>query len=336
MIHYEELLKVAPKLALPQELLLAEKDLMYQFARFPKWAAKHQISWPVEFLDLDSVREAQWNMFVLARYVAEGERVFRVEPGLARLLLDTNLPKINGGDFGLPFSAFYLEFPGKLFTVPGTNWIFGGCYITDHRPFQYVVTVDFVLQPQKHMIPGVGDFCIRVNVKVPEHQQLNWGDLRADFERSLQAINPLGKDLGEFAAIMAGLASEVIGFVVNSILYATSADPELTEAVRKSRTGKAKPQKRGGRQKPQPSTPNTRQYKLGESIPIEYGAPRATDRSSEAKSDRKVLKRFRVRGHWHWYLHGKGKSLRKHILIKPYMKGPKDVAELLRRKYQLK
>ena len=275
-------------------------------------------------------------MFVLSRYVAEGERVFRVEPGLARLLLDTDLPKITGEEFHLPFSALYLEFPGKLFVVPEEEWVLIGCYVLDHRPYDNIVSVDFVLEPQKGEVHGLGEFLIQVNIDVTPGRQINWNDLMSGFEKSLFAINPF-KSAAEYAAKMAGFASEVVELVVNSVLYSTSSNPELTEVVRQWRTPKAQRKKsKSGRQKTPLPVPRTRQYKLGESIPIEYGAPRAQDRSQQAKTDRKLLKRVRVRGHWHWYLHGKGKSLRKHLWVKPYRKGPKDVAELLKRKYQLK
>src|SRR3989338_4291370 len=217
MIHYEKLLSVAPELALPGELLQAHREQIVNYAQFGNWARQRQISWPVGYRDEQGAKEAAWNMFVLSLYVAEGERVFRVEPGLARLLLDTDLPKITGEEFHLPFSALYLEFPGKLFVVPEEEWVLIGCYVLDHRPYDNIVSVDFVLEPQKGEVHGLGEFLIQVNIDVTPGRQINWNDLMSGFEKSLFAINPF-KSAAEDAAKMAGFASEVVELVVNSVL----------------------------------------------------------------------------------------------------------------------
>lgn len=130
--------------------------------------------------------------------------------------------------------------------------------------------------------------------------------------------------------------------LVNAVLYTTSASPDITAGVTKWRrleqelaTAKIKKQRRRI-QGELGAVPKTAQYRLGASIPVVYGKPRAVDVSAEAKTARKILKRFQVRGHWHWFRHGTGRGLRKHQFVAPYWKGPTDLAELLKRKYQLK
>jgi hypothetical protein len=345
MVHYEELLKVAPYLALPGEKIRRDKNRIFLFKEFAAWAQDNfghlhyrgsQNSYtPRAFI------EARYNFYIIARYIAEGERVFRVEPGLAQLLRDTELPEIKGEELQLPFPALFLEFPGRLFLTPHllTPTPVIGCYIIDLRPLKEEIEIHFVKAPDKKYAPGADEFGLKINVTAKTGERVDYGDIFQKFIRSVsvreEELNELQK---EFLRTLAAFGAEMTIFAINAILYATSASPDLVELVAGVRPMPKKVKKRMKAKNPNeapPAFPRTKKTILGGSIKVQYGAPRATESSQEAKVHRKILKRFRVRGHWKWQSYAPGRSMRKHIFIAPYWRGPKDLAELLSRKYRV-
>lgn len=56
---------------------------------------------------------------------------------------------------------------------------------------------------------------------------------------------------------------------------------------------------------------------------------------STTASQRELMSRFMVRGHWRNQVHGPGRSLRKRMWIEPYWKGPENVTEALLRAYEV-
>lgn len=340
MIHYEKLLEVAPNwLRLPEEELRRDQDKIFSPDDFFGWAEdrKLHVRTPSAIKPQD-FEEMRWNVFVLSRYIAAGQRVFRVEPGLARLLLDTDLPKLTGEMLGLPFPAVYLEFPSQFFICPKIDQALIGCYLTDLRPEHSIILADLVIEPPNKNIPGISEFVIHINIQAEPGKPVEWGNLAEQFSRSFGSPIP-GWGVREIAAFV----EEVTCFVANSVLYATSASPEITEVVSVWRELEGKLKKGGLKEKVRDelkkrlhNLARTQKYKLGKSIPVIYGAPRAADFSPEARQARKILKRFQVRGHWRWQAYGVGRKLRKHIFIQPFWKGPADLAELLKRKYEIK
>lgn len=339
MVHYEKFLKVRPDAGLPASRLRAIANRIVRPDHFYAWADDNLTEMKVSMSVPEELEEARWNYYVMARYVAEGERVFRVEPGLARLLLDTDLPKINGEELRVSFPAIFLEFPGKLFTIPIIDVVCIGCYIVDARAFTDAIVIDYVVEPQKGVTAGLMDFALNMSIPVKVGVPVVYGDLYEKFMGELEG--PPNQKKEDFARRSEVFAVETTNFVINSLLYATSASPELTEVVSEWRPPKAKKSRKKGKARPMfgpKAIPQTRKMLMGPSIRVEYGAPRATDQTKEAKEHRKILKRFRVRGHWKQQVHGKGeqlRQLRKRIFITPFWKGPKDMAELLRRKYGL-
>lgn len=332
MVHYEQLVKKG-LLILPADQLREYKSVIVNFSDFIKWASQNlkiEIPYQPKGQQLTELIE---NIFVIARYITEGERAFRVETGLARLLLDTSLPPITGNEFRLPYPALYLEFPGKLFEAPIVQQIVIGCYLLDMRPKYQVVSVNFVGEPIEYL-PGLYEFYCNVNIEVKDNQPIRWSDI---FEVCLRSVkiesNSLTTQAETSFKVVAAFISEMLVFVVNTILYATSASPEITNILTDSRRHKPFKRKPG---KTSPTPLKTKKCLLGQSIQVSYGAPRATDLTPLAKSDRKILKRFRVRGHWRWQRYGAEGKQRKHIFIAPFWKGPQDLAELLARKYQIK
>lgn len=338
-VHYEQLIKVAPPLRLPERKLREWRD-QFSFEEFTAWTEQENLPWNITIQSERDINEAKWNWFTIARYVAAGERVFRVEAGLARLLLDTDVLDVTGDYFQLPFPAIYVEFPGQLFVIPGIDQVAIGCYLVDLRPIHHVIGIDFVIEPKEKVYPGIHEFCIHTNLHVGLGELVHWGNLVEEFTLSLLAIAPLAA-APEYGRMVAAFAEEIVKFLINTVLYATSGKPELTEAAARWRElerqrQKAKGKKRENLNRQLQKFPQTQKSLLGATIPIVYGAPRAIDFTAEAKTDRKFLKKFRVRGHWHWYLHGPGKTLRRHLYVATYWKGPGDLAEYLRRKYVLR
>lgn len=266
----------------------------------------------------------------------------RVEPGLARLLLDTDLPKITGEQFQLPFPVIFLEFPARLFVLEQFQAPVIGCYLIDLRPVADVVSLDFVIEPTKNG-PAHRECVLNVKLAVAKDKFVNWGDMRKQILSDLKVglMSAANERQQSFAEKFAGFADELSRFVVNSVLYATSQSADLIEEVGKWRQTEQELDTAKGKRKDKlvkelGGLARTNKSVLGRTIIVQYGSPRANETSEQAREHRRVLKRFEVRGHWHWYLHGPGKTERVHKLIRPFWKGPKDVAELLRRKYQLK
>lgn len=324
MVHYEQLVKRGFKLPIAGEVLCQSRGIFSLFPDFVKWATSQ--GWR-----LDPESEYAWNMFVISRYLAEGERVFRIEPGLTRLLLDTDVPKVTGDHLRLPFPTLYLEFPGKFFHLPNFDQPFIGCYLYDVRPTVPYISADLVIEPRVGEL-GLWDFCVHINIDVPKDKPVNWGNLFAIFVRALAPEgHSFSKEQQTFLQTVAAFTSELMPFIVNAILYATSASPDVSQRIIEWRE-RDLPKKLRGKGF---GLPKSHKYFVGSSIRVQYGAPRATQTKDEERGHRRVLKRFLVRGHWHWYRHGPGRTQLTHKFVAPYWKGPKDLAELLGRKYRI-
>jgi hypothetical protein len=137
-----------------------------------------------------------------------------------------------------------------------------------------------------------------------------------------------------------GAQSELFRFVVNAVLYISSPDADVREDMS---------ERHALHQKLQGMKGGSKRYKLesqlkkAKSRHIYIVGKRWEDDEEYEKvasarfteEGRKILKRFRVRGHFRLQPHGKGRELRKISWVRPHWKGM-SFAELVHKGYVVK
>ncbi len=371
MIHYEEMVKLLTSSRISRgfahdlpvsmaedfNAFLESKNVQIRAKRWMNVVAAHIAPARWEALTATKKYHESYiaymiqNFFVLTRYVRAGERVFSAEKNLVQLLLDTDVPDINGEQFKLPFPALFLEFPAERFTLEFRPLADGqsarhahpiGCYIIDMRPVDPQVVIEVVIDPRVENVGELG-FCMRLLLPVKPGEPVQWTSLKEEFRRNMDDILRTPESYRVLDA-QSLVADEMLRFTVNGLLYCTSADADITTEVARwhqlqEQIQSAVTHRRRKRLETElQELPRTQRNALGRMIKINYGAPRAADTSTEADEHRKILKRFQVRGHWRNQPYGpmsESPRLTRLKFIEPYWKGPADMAEMLRRKYQL-
>lgn len=265
-------------------------------------------------------------LFALVRYIRAGERAYQLSYPLMQALAATELPKIRFEEFKLPFSAVYVELPERAFCLQFTDnlaWV-AGCYLVDGRPYgdQVVLTPVFA---------GLAlDPCIGFSVPVGVHAGPN-GDVVWFPER------PGGR--GDLADQVAVLYDTVARVALNAMLYATSESPDIVEEVALWRRVQDDYRAATGRRKREleeklAKLPRTRKLHLGGSIVLRRGETGGEGAHVAGSGNgRHLTEPQLVAGHFKPRL---SERLGKRVWIAPYLRGPGDMAEVIRRKYLMK
>ena len=364
MIHYEQFVKLFPGLRLSRsQIMRADEKVIANYHlflrefndRLTRWAELYAASgmpeWVKEDL-LDAERRSRYwkemyeNVHTMSRYVREGERVFTLKHDLARMLVDTDMPRTLSEDFHLPFPTIYIEFPEGMFKMGVKPYTFQalGCYVMDMRPELPGICVQVVHDINRDHSYALG-FGLGLTIHCRNSEEINWTDMEQELLASVESIRDSKDEQGEaYLAAITEQSNEMLRCIVNTILYSTCANADIVEEVAAWRGDLEQIRKlpknsrqRKKRQERLDASVRTRRSTLGKSIVIKYGAPEAHDQSEEAREYRKLLERQRVRGHW-WPKVPRplGERFKQRRWVEPYWRGPANLAEALKKKYQLK
>lgn len=267
-------------------------------------------------------------------FEAFGRKTFYFHHSLSELLAETEL-NVNCEDFTLPFNACMFVYDSQFMRdalyamndnaqeVPqaGAITVYASIYNDNETGRGLVIAA---------MLPksdGVVRFMIRRQLR------MSFGTTLEDALRTEWSNDRVGNTF-ELANIVddsqffgPGLA--FIRAVVNSALYLTSADPDISDMLhpRKLENLGNLPRRQRVRTEHEVGQRSALSYvDVGENI------VRLPDPEAPEQEGRKLTARVKVRSHWKWQAHGTGRTERKRIQVMPYWRGP-DAAEIIHRPF---
>lgn len=279
-------------------------------------------------------------------FAKEGERVYRVSPGLSDQLSCTLLKGLRCEDLRLPYPAVYVESP-KVPQFRIWHWVTGwhefeGAYLSEDAVFFDCGDRDEKANPitDKDELNSMVSKGRVINVMLTAPGK-EGASLMDDAIFSFSVLMPEGVPLDEqvdHAALRFGLDKGeansktdwrgIFRWLINVMIYATWTncerehlwvDPKAQKLWNKLKGTKGK--KAGKIQRQLNSLNSPRFFYLGRSIKIDRSAESGNGNSG---SGGQLLVRQRISGHWKKQAHGAGWELRKLIWINPYWKGPED------------
>lgn len=287
----------------------------------------------------------------LTRFVANGLRMYQLSPGLAELLIKTNVGRVQTDWIQLPFPSFYLSFPPGLdaymYSIDGCKYPILGALITDQELGEGVsgsslkagryMSLAFLAEGDQddsilfslhiYMDTDTLDDAMRAVIDrmgaLLEKESIKLSQATERFKNWKQFLRQYKKDL-----------TRMCNLVANAILYATCENPEITNlrSPRKeleARLKKVGPKKQSRLQRQITKTSGLDRQVLGGSIVVERGEKENTVFSTG--SGHKVMVRHMVSGHWRNQPHGPGNELRRWKWIAPHWRGPDGAEEVVKR-----
>ena len=264
-----------------------------------------------------------------------GSPVFEIQPDLAKMLVETDLPSdISIELLHLPFEGIFLDFPSGILTDTGRT--FERLSITcvpDDGSFR------IVYEPDKETSTHINLHFSREELGISEDEDLPSIKKAVETTRKL-IIEDYGRMSEDEVSSMRKsqtfddyFESDIFTFAINAALYITSHGADVQEDKTEVReiSSELQGEKKASRREKLlgllKKAKNRKIYICGSNL------KQSREMAAElTKEGRKLTKRFRVRGHWRNQAHGHGRTERKHVFIQPFWKGP-TFAELLARDY---
>lgn len=281
----------------------------------------------------------------LTRFVAHGLRTYQVSPGLAELLIKTNVSRIPMEWIRLPFPSFYIQLPpeaGAYFhALSGHQYPVAGALVTstDAHEQGLLLCIAFLAEGS----PGSAHSAT-FSVHIP-YESSTLADAMAwvithltkalvEGEAQLTPVTGCFKSRKQFLAQCKKDFGRLINLVANTILYATCENPEITvlrspRSVLEKKLSGLGPKKRSKLQRQRARTSGLEQHLLGGSIVIQRGEREEAEYATA--TGRCVMVRHMVSGHWRHQAHGPNRELRRWTWIAPYFKGPDGAQEIVSR-----
>lgn len=293
---------------------------------FDRMTTAHGVSnWNHKIMEYTALVE-----FLYPLYIANqvGFREFRINRSLATLLKDTDIPNA-------PLEFLQLPFEGIVLDVPKDS--FSGKYKIVQRV--YVCKVEGDNRFRASFVDEVSSSSY-INMLINEGTTIK-DAVEATTKVSQKAIAS-DPDLWKYhqgETFEEGARSELFKFIVNTVLYISSPDSDVKEDLRERRRLHQKLQgvKSGAKRQRLEEL-----LKKAKSRHIYIVGAQCRDREYEkiagaetTETGRKIMKRFRVRGHFRMQPHGKGRQLRKLSWVRPHWKGP-TFAEMVQKGYIVK
>jgi hypothetical protein len=258
-----------------------------------------------------------------------GFRTFRVSSELAMLIKDTDIPDVALEFFKLPFEGIVLDVPKSTFS--GKYKIVSriyACRLDDDERFRTSFVDELSATSYMNMLMPEGATIKDAVDKTTQHDKL------------MAVADPDAWKYHVGDTFEVGAQSELFRFIINAILYISSPDADVKEDVRERHALHQKMQGMGGGNKRRKLEASLKKAKAKHI----YIVGRRWDDDEEyekvasvrfTEEGRKILKRFRVRGHFRLQPYGKGRELRKISWVRPHWKGP-TFAELVQNGYVVK
>lgn len=275
--------------------------------------------------------------FHSARYMVEGYRTYEIDRNLAEVLRRTELEGLCGSDLHLPYRSLYIKVPptsGLRVWNDESQWHdLAGVYLTVEDGHDYGEGAPQGLdglsgRTLRALIVGNWEMVeVARGVKMADDALLYWSVPLVDdwpLDRCIRHHKAYARDYyghkpSSYAHMMGGEWDDIFTWLVNVVMYATSADARAelrpfdpkAEALRR-RTPKTAKNRR--KQAVALNGMDRRRYTV-----LGRGVPSITDvKGSGIPLEKGVL----VSGHWRNQACGPQWSERKRMLIEPYWRGP--------------
>lgn len=280
----------------------------------------------------------------MAKYVHFGQQTFELGPELQEMFCQTSLASVPREALRLPYPAFYLALPECAWSIwggPVTQWhTVYGVYVVEQGDSLKLL----IWGPDNELSRGPGD-----DATVWFHLDLTecfnkYGDLENYIKYLLHPDNdavmqndslwPESEDTAKKQHLrMQEVYLNVIRTVVNLVLYlqteAAEADKEVDPRRRELRAKVANAKNPGKKKKYQRQLDN-----LSKATVVKVGQSLET-RMSALRSQPGVQRAQWVRGHWHRYWVGKGRTKLLPKWIHPYPKNLEAEAKVEKRTYEV-
>lgn len=269
-----------------------------------------------------------------------GKPIFRVCPDLAQMLRETDLP----GD--MPLELLRLPFEGIFLDIPE------GTFPSRTRRLQ-LNRLERFRMTYTYPDPLDGTMCVSYkSVHIDPEKTLAAAieETCANTEQAVEKTlaNPSADPVTrEFAVSIRGectpkafYQSEEFVFAINAALYITSEGADVEQDMSRARQIHNELQglrKKAKRARLEAELKQVREHKIYIcGAHLKQSREMSTEISNSLTEEgRKLMKRFRVRGHWKNQACGAGWREHKHIFVQPFWKGP-TYAEMIERNYIVK
>lgn len=269
----------------------------------------------------------------LLLFLCDDPQTFIIGSDLGELLLDTDLKGGERQDLHLPFRTIYLQMPPNKFRLwsrpDKPPQMLEGVYVTsdnaevlepgDERASWMVFLL--VGHPEDGYVAHDGLFSAPILVRD--------GDIESRLAEVVEKSRAKHPDLEHHLRNLDQI-QEIIRWTMNCVLYINSEGAELSRGWFHEKTAQTMQQARGGRRRQILHTLEVTSAQVtwvGRSIRIDKlhheGEPRGP-----LEDDRMSPRLHRVRGFWRHQVCGVGRSERKLIWVRPYLRGTgRDVVE---------
>jgi len=278
-----------------------------------------------EFLEITAFVEYLHPIYVAWQ---AGMRTFKLMPDLVRLLRDTEIPDSPIEFLHLPFEGIIIEVEKDTFEKPANHVRKIFLAHTDERlRFSYNLdenTTQFITL----MMKGVKTIHESIQATGKQSEQ---------FIKQIVAIDGIEpNDPDSYDDLV---KTEIFRVVLNAILYIVSPGDVFLDRTAATRMHTKLQGMKGGwrREKLEAKHKEAKSkyiYVCGRSVRLGEGYE-AVEGLRKTAEGRKILKKFRVRGHWRHQRHGPKLTEQKLIWIVPHWKGP-SFAELVEKPYHVR
>jgi hypothetical protein len=280
--------------------------------------------------------------FSVVHWLNSGKPIYMVSPGLSQALLHTKLKGYPASGLCLPKPCIYLHLPPGEFTYCVTyegdrEAPVEGVYVSETQKEGYrrwtllVCTSPELKEIEDTRYSGYNSDTWFINVELLEGMSAEealencWktGVKESLFQELPALSDVLEKNRKNFL--------RTFQFVMNAVLYATSAEADLLfqDASKEYRDLKARAEKAKGdkRKKLFGRLRGMEQHPrciMGSTIVIDRKQDHRGEPGTTAEGSRKITVRTLVSGHWHRYWTGAGRKVCIHKWIAPFWRGPEE------------
>jgi len=282
-----------------------------------------------EQLRIGSFIDYRQNNFVNKRDIASTDnlyvtcddpKIFIVEDELSKLLRNTALRGADFEDLRLPFRTIYIKLPQNEFKVwmPGDTGELEGVYVSEDRSEDGVGSWLLFVLVSKQLPNRVFLDDVLFSMPIPFEN----GPLEAQVEKRIEELQTRRNLHPEEEWANVGQFMGIFRWIVNIVLYITSSGADLKRGWYHEKTAATMKSAKGGRKRQIRHTLELMSSEVtwvGRNIRIDRREP-TTERGS-LDGERKSPTLHWVHGFWRNQAHGKGRSLRKHAWIAPFLRG---------------
>lgn len=267
--------------------------------------------------------EMEWQFF--SNFELFGKKSFFFSPNITQKLADTEL-NVASEFVVTPFPSCLFAYDNQtardayfaMLSLPTRQDGVVTAYVVHHltTPEEPALGIMVMYNDKRGDIPGtaVRHMSLAPGTKLEDALRTDW------LERGRARPSAVTKGDDE---MFFGPGLRMMRIVANSILYLSSANPDVTEGLKE-------PTRTGG------STSSKEKRRLERSVTkLDYtlvGRSTTPYQGPSAAIGKQLTERIQTRGHWKSQAHGLGRTERKIIFIEPYWRGP-DAAEVINKPY---